>query len=265
MCTLVILRHAHPEWPLVLAANRDERYDRPAEGPQVLLPSPRTVGGRDLERRGTWMGVTETGFVVALTNQRGSANLKVSPYSRGEVVLDALRAASLEGVERSLAALDAREYRPFNLLYGDATTLRVAYARPDSERVRVVDVPSGVHVLSNDVLDSPALPKVSRALALAEHAARTPWPQTVERLQAMLADHVLPEHAPELLPEERSIPGIEQAIRHYQALCIHTQSYGTRSSAVVALAPGRVGHYLATDVAPCKAPLRDVTALLAPG
>ena len=265
MCTLVLLRHAHPDWPLVLAANRDERYDRPAEGLQVLLPSPLTVGGRDLQRRGTWMGVTASGFVVALTNQRGSSNLKASPHSRGDVVLDALRAASLDGVERSLAALDAREYRPFNLLYGDATTLRVAYARPESRQVRIEEVPSGVHVLSNDVLDSTALPKVARAQALAERAAHTPWPQTVELLHAMLADHHLPDHVPELLPEERAIPGIEQAIRHYQALCIHTQDYGTRSSAVVALAPGRVGHYLASDVAPCKAPLRDVTALFTPG
>src|ERR1044071_905457 len=56
MCTLVILRHVHPEWPLVLASNRDENLARPAAGPQVLATSPRVVGGRDLERQGTWMG-----------------------------------------------------------------------------------------------------------------------------------------------------------------------------------------------------------------
>jgi len=265
MCTLIILRHAHPDWPLVLAGNRDERYDRPAVGPQVLSRAPLFVGGRDLERQGTWMGVTAGGFVAALTNQRGAANLMHSPLSRGEVVLRALEAGSREGVEHYLSGLDARGYRPFNLLYGDATTLRVAYARPDRERVQVEDVPPGVHVLSNDVLDSTTLPKVARARQLAEGAAHQPWPETVKVLQALLSDHVLPERGPELLPEEHKSPEIREYIRHYQALCIHTPSYGTRSSAILALAPGRVGQYLATDVAPCKAPFQDVTSLLHPG
>ena len=265
MCTIVILRHIHPEWPLVLAANRDELYARPAAGPQVLSPTPRVVGGRDLERQGTWMGVTDGGFFVGLTNQRGSANLTRAPRSRGEVVLRALEAHSLEGVDRYLAGLDAREFNPFNLLYGDAGVLRVAYARPDSERIHVEDVPPGVHVLPNDVLDTPALPKVARARKLAEKAARKPWPETVQDLQTLLADHLLPEHAPELLPDEEGLPEVRERMRQYQALCIHTPGYGTRSSAIVALAPGRVAHYLAADATPCQGPYQDVTPLLYPG
>lgn len=265
MCTIVILRHIHPEWPLVLAANRDELYARPAVGPQVLSPSaPRVVGGRDLERQGTWMGVTDGGLFVGLTNQRGAANLSRAPRSRGEVVMRSLRAGSVEGVEHYLAGLDPREYNPFNLLYGNAEVLRVAYARPDSERMSHEDVPPGVHVLSNDVLDSPALPKVVRARKLAEAAARKPWPESVQALQRMLADHLLPERAPELLPEEESLPEMRERLRQCQALCIHTPGYGTRSSAIVALAPGRVAHYLASDVAPCQAPYQDVTPLLSP-
>ncbi|ATB37927.1 hypothetical protein CYFUS_003352 [Cystobacter fuscus] len=262
MCTLLAFRHVHPEWPLLLAANRDERHDRPAEGPQVLVPSPRIIGGRDLERQGTWMGVTEHGFFVGLTNQRGSANLMRSPYTRGEVVLNALRAGSQEGVEDYLAGLDARRFRPFNLLYGDALRLRVAYARPDAERVRLEDVPPGVHVLSNDVLDSPALPKVPRARALAERLAHQSWPELARSLQTLLADHVLPEHGPDPLPEEDGHPELKEFFRQCQALCIHTPHYGTRSSAIVALTPGRVAHYLASDVAPCQGAFRDVTALV---
>lgn len=264
MCTIVILRHVHPEFPLVLAANRDELYARPAAGPQVLSLSPRAVGGRDLERQGTWMGVTDGGFFVGLTNQRGSANLTRAPRSRGEVVLRALRAGGVEAVDRYLAGLDAREYNPFNLLYGDAAALRVAYARPDSERLHVEDVPPGVHVLPNDVLDTPALPKVARARMLAGKAARMPWPETVQALQAALADHLLPEHAPELLLEEEILPELRERLRQYQALCIHTPGYGTRSSAILALAPGRVAHYLSSDAAPCQGPYQDATPLLYP-
>ncbi|HYO54368.1 NRDE family protein [Archangium sp.] len=264
MCTIVILRHVHPGYPLVLAANRDELYARPAAGPQVLSLAPRVVGGRDLERQGTWMGVTEDGLFVGLTNQRGAVNLTRAPRSRGEVVMHALQSGGVGGVDRYLAGLDPREYNPFNLLYGDAGVLRVAYARPDSERVRQEDVPPGVHVLPNDVLDTPALPKVARARKLAEKAARKPWPEAVQVLQAMLADHLLPEHMPELLLEEEGLPEMSERIRQYQALCIHTPGYGTRSSAIVALAPGRVAHYLTSDVAPCHGTYQDVTPLLQP-
>lgn len=262
MCTLLLFRHVHPEWPLLLAANRDERYDRPAVGPRLLQGEPRILGGQDLEQLGTWMGVTEGGFFVGLTNQRGSANLMRSPYSRGEVVLNALKAGDQESVEAYLAGLDARSFRPFNLLYGDATRLRVAYARPDTSRVRVEDVPPGIHVLSNDVLDSTALPKVARTRALAGRVPLGDWPEVSGALQGLLADHWLPERGPELLREEGDSPELREAIRHYQALCIHTPGYGTRSSAVVALKPGRVAHYLASDEAPCQGHFRDVTALL---
>jgi uncharacterized protein with NRDE domain len=265
MCTLVLLRHVHPQWPLVLAANRDEVYARPASGPEVLLDSPRAVGGRDLVRQGTWMGVTEGGLFVGLTNQRGSVNLVPAPRSRGEVVMRALAAGSVEGIERYLEGLRPSEYNPFNLLYGTAEELRVVHVRPESERMVSEEVPAGVHVLPNDVLDAPGMPKVARARRLAEAAARRPWPECVEVLRALLADHELPERVPEeLLDEGVDTPELREWLRHLQALCIHTPGYGTRSSAILALAPGRVAHYLASDEAPCRGEFRDVTGLLYP-
>jgi uncharacterized protein with NRDE domain len=181
------------------------------------------------------------------------------------VVLRALQSGGVEGLERYLAGLHPGEYNPFNLLYGNAEVLRVVYARPDAERMTWEDVPPGIHVLPNDVLDTPALPKVARARKLAAQAAGKPWPECVRALQAMLADHVLPEWAPAVLPEEETIPEIHERIRQYQALCIHTPGYGTRSSAIVALAPGRVAHYLASDTASCQGTYRDITPLLYPG
>lgn len=261
MCTIVILRQVHPEWPLVLAANRDEFYARPATGPQVLRESPRTVGGRDVERGGTWMGVTNAGLFVGLTNQRGGRAQGPAPRSRGEVVLRALEAASLEGVERYLDTLPGDEFLPFNLLYGDARRLRVAYARPGQKQLRREDVPPGIHVLPNDVLDAPEIPKVERARLLAAEVAHRPWPEVEAGLKALLADGTLPAL------EEIPVPSTGEELprdflQRLQALCIHTPAYGTRSSAIVALAPGRVGHYLASDTAPCVGPWKDVTGLL---
>jgi uncharacterized protein with NRDE domain len=263
MCTVLILRNVHPEWPLVLAANRDEFLARPAHGPKVLSESPRVVGGQDVERGGTWMGVTHEGVFVGLTNQRGARNLGVAPRSRGEVVLKALQAGSVEAIERYLGTLPAPEFLPFNLLYGNADVLRVAYARPGHERLLHEDVPDGVHVLPNDSLDNQALPKVQRAHALAAALAAPvrPWPELAEGLKAALSDHALPPLDAATGPlAETGLPAA--FLQQLQALCIHTEAYGTRSSAIVALAPGRVGHYLATDTAPCQGGWRDVTGLL---
>jgi len=95
-----------------------------------------------------------------------------------------------------------------------------------------------------------------------EVAAR-PWPELVSGLQALLSDAAMPalEHLPEPAP---GAPFPREQLRQYQALCIHTPGYGTRSSAIVALAAGRVAHYLASDTAPCAGDFRDVTPLLYP-
>jgi uncharacterized protein with NRDE domain len=263
MCTILILRHVHPEWPLILAANRDELLERPTSGPQALPGSPWIlIPGRDEVHGGTWMGVTDSGLFVGLTNQRGSLAQGPAPRSRGEVVLQALRAGSVEAIDRYLQTLDPADFSPFNLLYGDAGVLKVAYARHASGALTHAEVPAGLHVLPNDVLDSPALPKVERARVLAAEHARRPWPELAARLQALLADHHLPaeHHVPE--PPPGTVLSRELA-RKLQALCIHTPNYGTRSSILLALAPGRVAHFLVSEEPPCQRAFRDLQELLA--
>ena len=262
MCTVLVLRRVHPTLPLVLAANRDEFYARPTRGPEVLLGSPRTVGGRDQVRSGTWMGVTAGGLFVGLTNQRTSAPADATRRSRGEVVLRALETGSVEGVDRLLGQLAPSEFNPFNLLYGDAERLRVAYARPDG--LVHEDVPEGVHVLPNDLLDHPGIPKVTRALRLGGRAVGGSWEQLAAGLKAALADHAVPPLEEVEQPGQGS-PFTHELVRQLQALCIHTPAYGTRSAALVALQPGKVAQYLATEGAPCVSPWVDVLPLLYPG
>ncbi|KFE64888.1 NRDE family protein [Hyalangium minutum] len=264
MCSILILRHVHPELPLILAANRDEFFERPTAGPQLLPGAPRIfVPGLDQVRGGTWMGVTDTGFFVGLTNQRGAQNLGVAARSRGEVVLQTLRSGSVEAAEKYLDLLDPTDFLPFNLLYGDARQLRIAYARPASERLERQDVPDGIHVLPNDALNTPEIPKVARARILAAEHARRPWPELAPRLQEVLSDHDLPpdDQLPPLPPDA---PFSREWARQLQALCIHTPVYGTRSSALLALSAGRVEHLLASEAPPCHAAFRDFWSLLAP-
>lgn len=257
MCTAVILNQAHPDFPVVIAANRDEAYERAARGPELLIDSPRAIGGVDEVRGGTWMGATEAGLVVGVTNQPGDSG--PSPRSRGEVVIEALRRGSRRGVNQLLDALDAAAYRPFNLLYGDATGLEVAYVRP-AAAIEREPVPAGLHILPNGRLDSASMPKVTRARELAAKVAGLPWPELAAALRGVLADHQRPPLS--AVHAERGFT--RELTRELHAICIHTPRYGTRSATLIALAPGRVAHYLHAPGPPCRADLTEVTGLLDP-
>ncbi len=261
MCTIVVLHRVHPEHPLVVAANRDEFYARPALSPQVLSDSPRVVAGVDCEHGGTWLGAHEHGLFVGLTNQRVWAPHARAPRSRGELALSALRTGSTEGVRELLGRIDPREYNAFNLIWGDADRLFVGYGRRDRREVTVHRLPEGIHALANDRLGSSEFPKAGRAADLVRPVADRSWPELVRGLSAMLADHARPplDEVPEP-PGESPFP--REIVRELHAICTHTPVYGTRSSTILAIDAGRVARYLYSDGPPCTHPHRDVTELL---
>ncbi len=271
MCTIVLLVDAHPRYPVLVAANRDEFHARAADGPRVLVPATRAVGGRDALAGGTWMGVSARGLFAGLTNQRTGEGPAPGLRSRGEVPLGVL---ACRGVDEALAyvrGLDARDYNDFNLVFGDATGLHCAYARRDARTIPVERVPPGAHVLSNDVLDAPTLPKAQRAqaharrVAAALDASGASGPADDDALFAglrgVLASH---ERVPlEALPEPPPGARIDRALAHaLDAVCVHTPLYGTRSATIAALAPGGIAHYLFAAGPPCTTPFDDHTALL---
>lgn len=268
MCTLVLLVGAHADYPVLVAANRDEFYERAATGPDVLDASTRAIGGRDLRGGGTWMGANAHGVFVGLTNQRTWAGPVQGKRSRGDVPLGVLACRTSEEAGDYLRSLDARDYNEFNLVYGNASGLRCAYARSDAAAMRFEDVPAGAHVLPNDVLDASSFAKAERARTLAsaqvlgEARKRSPVSGLVAPLRAVLASHT---RAPlEQVPEPPSgSPFSRELARELDAVCIHTPLYGTRSATIVALAPGRVAHYLFAPGPPCTTSFEDFTELLA--
>jgi uncharacterized protein with NRDE domain len=261
MCTIVALHQIRKDLPLVVAANRDEVYARPTLGPQRLSLLPRVVGGRDAKAGGTWMGVTDTGLVVAVTNQRTLAPPALDRRSRGELVMEALRSGTVAGVDELLRNEDARAFNPFNLLYGDSKQLRVAYAREHDRAIAVETLKPGIWVLANDRIGAPEYPKTRRAEALIAPHVNAPWEELEAKLRAMLADHSLPniDEVPMPNPPSRFT---QRFLRELQALCIHTEHYGTRSSSIVALESHNVAKYLFADGAPCVTPFEDVAPLL---
>lgn len=231
MCVLVALSRVG-EVPLVVAGNRDERLERPAEAMTVLRDEPRTIGGRDRAAGGTWLAVNEHGVVAGLTNQPLPDGPDPAKRSRGELPL-ALTAGRTAA--EAVAAFRFGDHNPAWLLVGDRTSLYVL----DTAEETVRELPPGVHVLENRSLGASSA-KVERI--------RTLLPRGVE---VALADHEIPTE--EDVPEE---------FRAYRATCVHTTEFGTRWSGVVTVpADGRPTVRYA-DGPPCTT--RFVTARWSP-
>src|SRR5688500_7660979 len=140
MCTIITLFQVHPAFPLVIAANRDERYERPSSGPELLAEPRAVVAGRDQLAGGTWFGVNAQGVAIAIADQglavsepsRDGARRNRPPpdptkRSRGLLVLDALACSSVEAVSTLLADQPADRYNPFSLLHADARQATIGH------------------------------------------------------------------------------------------------------------------------------------------
>lgn len=123
MCLILIAYRCHPRYPLLVAANRDEFYDRPAAPLGFWHDLPQILAGRDLQKGGTWMGVTQSGRFAALTNYREPSRVMPDAPSRGCLVSDYLCSVESARVYLDRLAWTAEIYNGFNLLLGDAGQL----------------------------------------------------------------------------------------------------------------------------------------------
>jgi uncharacterized protein with NRDE domain len=253
MCTIVAIRGVRRDLPLVLATNRDEYFDRPSTSATRLLDAPVTVGGRDLVAGGTWMGVTQNGLFVGVTNHRGAPRDK---RSRGELVIEALRLGDPDRITDFLTSVDGSAYNEFNLMWGDARSLRVGYGRAHRREVEIVQVPEGVHVLPNDRLDSPEFVKVARANELLGPVLHAERERFVAGLQATLADRQLPPLG--AIHEAGVDP---QLLQQLGALCVRTPNYGTRSSTLVLLSERGLDQLWVAEGPPDRTPFVEVSRL----
>jgi uncharacterized protein with NRDE domain len=260
MCTIGIAWGTHPRYPLIVAANRDEVFGRAATPPVVHSAHPRIVGGRDVEKSGTWFALRPDGFFCGLTNRRPETPPSPAARSRGEVVLEVLRAAGPDAAAKYVAGLDAREYNGFNLIFGTTERLYTASVWPWLPAPEVAAVSPGVHVLPTSRLDAPDYPKVERLRARLAAPLPEDWPALRVHLQAALADHTQP--APEAVRAPAGGFFSVEVLCALDALCIHLPAYGTRSSSLLALAPGRVLHAEHAEGAPCTHDFVSFEALL---
>jgi len=158
MCLLVVAYKYHTRYPLILLANRDEYYDRPTASAHFWAQAPELLAGKDLQAGGTWLGITKTGKIAAITNYRDPKSIKHNAPSRGSLVTDFLM-GDLGPLEylKSLEA-KAERYNGFNIIVG--TTQEIYWY--SNRGPGIVRLTRGIHGLSNHLLDTP-WPKVLRA------------------------------------------------------------------------------------------------------
>ena len=167
MCTVVILRRPNHDWPLILAANRDEMKTRPWLPPGRHWPErPEVVAGLDQEAGGTWLGLNDHGLLAGVLNRRGSLGPQTGKRSRGELVLEALDHAEAEQAAIALSHLDPEAYRPFNLVVADryrAFWLRNLGA-DNGEGISLIEVGPGLSMLTARDLNDGSSPRIETYL-----------------------------------------------------------------------------------------------------
>jgi uncharacterized protein with NRDE domain len=206
MCLIAIAHNATASFPLILAANRDEDYDRATHDAHFWSDTPNILGGRDAVHGGSWLAITRSGRFAAVTNLRGAER---RTRSRGELVrefgtTDIAPRAFAESIARH-----AEEYAGFHLLVGAAGE-EVLHITPESWSV----LPPGIHAVSNAPLGEE-------------------WRKTTTAVEAMKdvvrnedADAILDELM-QFLREPRGTASVESEV------FIAGERYGTRASTVI--------------------------------
>ena len=262
MCLLIALFGTVPGVPLLIAANRDELYQRPADPMTVLRGAqPRILGGRDEVAGGTWLAVSEHGVVAGLTNQPASAR-DPAKRSRGELPLAfAAYPDAKTAVTQVCARLDPADYNPCWMLVGDRRAL-FSVDVSGGHRARVEELPAGSYVLENAPLRQPSAKQqrvAGRVAALEDQARRDPAGGDPARVEAGLAE-VLRDHEPAAGPQPAG-PGRPARPAELSAACVHTERYGTRSAMIVSVGPAGPPRVSVAAGPPCVTPLLDVTGM----
>jgi uncharacterized protein with NRDE domain len=240
VCTLIAAFQCFPDWPLVVAANRDERLDRPASGPKIWREKVRFIAPRDDAAGGSWLGLNEHGLWVAVTNRFGVARDE-RRSSRGALVVEGLQSPDAASLHRKLGGLAPGRFNAFHLFYADARNAFVTWS--DGERIAQQSVEKGVQIITERSLGGDDRRRTELIRERWKQVEQGPGP-LAERLA-----HILRIHS------EDPVAGT----------CVHVPAfnYGTRSSAILLLgAPLGRTEFLWAPGSPCVAPYAPQTGLI---
>ncbi|MEM0927143.1 MAG: NRDE family protein [Planctomycetota bacterium] len=163
MCLLAVQYQLVPESPILVAANREEYFDRPSLPPSIQSGKPRVLCGIDQKAGGTWLGVNQNGLFVGVCN-RATAMPLFGQRSRGSLVLELLRCtSSSRALDKALAELADTQYEGCNLVIADA---KAGYAIHSDQAQEVVPLEPGLNIIGSHNLNDPNDERVSMARRL---------------------------------------------------------------------------------------------------
>jgi hypothetical protein len=152
MCTLAILYRVARGTPILVAANREERFDRPTQYPKIQSGSPRVVCGIDRRSGGTWLGVNQHGLFCAVANRR-KVNPPIEPRSRGLLCRELLELRTAkEAAAHAAKELSKGIYAGANYVCADARYAAVVHG---GEKIEIVELSPGLHVVTGGNVDDP--------------------------------------------------------------------------------------------------------------
>jgi uncharacterized protein with NRDE domain len=241
VCTLAIYFGQFEDFPLIIAANRDEAFDRSSLPPAIVSKTPVIAAGKDLVAGGTWLGWNEHGLVAGVLNRRTSPEAKSRAVrSRGLLCLDVLSGHDTAAACAVLLAQNGLDYNPFKLLIAHPERACIAYN--DGAEIHCRELKPGLHVFGNDEIHDPPTDKTDMA-------------------------HLLFSKIPDGLTADRSLNAWGEALHRVlgnhdvradfadpkNAICVHTPYHGTVSSTLIFLERSR-GRFYSCHAAgpPCR-------------
>ncbi|MCF8111770.1 MAG: NRDE family protein [Desulfobacteraceae bacterium] len=224
MCLIAIAIDSHPAFPLIIAANRDEFYNRPTRPLEFWQENPDILAGQDLQGGGTWLGVTRKGKIGAVTNFREPASLvSRGEESRGRLVKDYLEGDMPPAEYLAEVEKNKESYSGFNVVIGDTGRLWW-YSNKNGGIVRLTP---GIHAVSNHLLNTswPKTEKIKRKMR--EMISNSPTIDPYEVLDMLFDRTPAPDSS---LPDT----GVSlQWERMLSPVFVASPDYGTRSSSVI--------------------------------
>lgn len=221
MCLILLALQKHPTYKLIVAANRDEFYDRKTAAAAFWDDNPNILGGRDLEAGGTWLGMSRSGKISMITNYRDPKNINPAAPSRGHLVSDYLMNPETPANYLHQLESRAKRYNGFNLITGTPDELWYF----SNYREGLEKLTPRIYGLSNHLLETP-WPKVKHGKNMISKVIAQPF-STADLFEVLYNSEISPD---ESLPDTGI--GIERE-RALSSMFIKSPGYGTRCSTVI--------------------------------
>ncbi len=230
MCILFLAINRHPDYPLIIAANRDEYHDRPSQAMHYWPDHPEILAGRDLDKGGSWFGINHKGSFCAVTNFRTGAPAVADRQSRGNLVVKFLasdcggRAGDdfLEYLKR-----ESGRFNPFNLIFGNRAAIRIFCSQDHSLKT----LSAGYHSVSNGYMDH-EWPKMSCGVRKLTEVVEKQSPLKIDELNRLMRDQT--KARDDQLPDTGAGKEFERLV---SSIFIQDDDYGTRATTCLLYRP----------------------------